>query len=334
MFSLGLQGLPQPLFPKDVYRHTLRFTLRWKMVHVHSIKDLAGGEDSWDQRAQDMDVPDSAHEIPVDGEKMSAWFEGVYHEKQVGALCAVHAMNNLVQCRLFDEVQLASIAHELDAAESSWLEGSRLVGEEGSANVRADGFFSVQVIVTALQRVGLSCAPAGVAGAIAEPDREVGFILNRREHWFALRRIGIEWFDLNSMFAQPRHMSPTHLALFLREHADQGYSIFVCRGRYPPVALENDRHALARAVAACSRSEPLVVGDNTKEPPKFAAFSGSGQRLSEPDTIQVDPSLQAAAQEDPELAVAIAASIAAARPRDAKEDADEIRRKRLARFGG
>jgi len=286
------------------------------MVQVHSIKDLAGEDDA----AQDK-IPAAAREMPVDGEQLPTEFHGLYHEKQIGALCAVHALNNLVQRRQFDEVELASLAHELDAAEAAALEGSRLSGEEGSGNVRADGFFSVQVIVTALQRAGLSCAPA----RLQVPEREQGFILNRREHWFALRRLGSDWFDLNSMFPHPKHMSPTHLALFFQAHIDMGYSIFVVRGAYP-------RAALAAAVDACAEPPDAAAPPDAD---RFAAFSGTGQRLSAPDEPQIDPSLQAAALDDPDLAAAIAASIADNPPRrrDAKEDAAEIRRKRLARFG-
>lgn len=303
---------------------------------MHSFADLgeSNGEESKKQPHEadfEDGIPAAAREMPVDGEHLPTDFAGIYHEKQIGALCAVHALNNLVQGRCFDEVELASVAQELDAAEAAFLEGSRLAGEESSGNVRADGFFSVQVIVTALLRLGLSCAPAQT---LADPARELGFIFNRREHWFALRRLGDQWFDLNSMFAMPKLMSPTHLALFFQAHADQGYSIFVVRGNFPPTPLDNDKDALARAVAACAENDDERRNDGpVAATSKFTAFSGEGQRL---DAIQVDPALAEAARGDPELAAAIAASIADTQPthssRDAKHDAAEIRRKRLARF--
>jgi hypothetical protein len=43
---------------------------------------------------------------PVDGEKLSKEFMGMYHEKQIGGLCAVHCMNNLVQGPVFDEIEV------------------------------------------------------------------------------------------------------------------------------------------------------------------------------------------------------------------------------------
>jgi len=76
---------------------------------IASMADLKkGGGDG------DDGIPSSAMEGPVDGEKLSKWFMGLYHEKQIGGLCAVHCLNNLIQGQVFDEVQLAEIAHEMD----------------------------------------------------------------------------------------------------------------------------------------------------------------------------------------------------------------------------
>uniref|UniRef100_A0A7S3K4C6 ubiquitinyl hydrolase 1 n=1 Tax=Aureoumbra lagunensis TaxID=44058 RepID=A0A7S3K4C6_9STRA len=276
---------------------------------------------------------------PVDGEKMSSDFYGLLHEKQIGALCAVHALNNLMQERRFDEVQLASIAMELDEAERVTLGGERLAGEHASENVRADGFFSVQVVVLALQRVGVMCsqisADKSSESYVSIPARESGFILNRREHWFALRKVGGEWFDLNSMFAAPKHMSAMTLDSFFKEQQALGYSIFVVRGALPSSPLDSDRKRLQAAISQCKyQAGGSLPGINTTNDKggdtDFKAFSGSGQSLNEP---QIDPALLAAAQNDPDLAAAISASLTTnASMRDAKSDADEIRRKRLARF--
>ncbi|KAJ1624695.1 Machado-joseph disease protein MJD, partial [Pavlovales sp. CCMP2436] len=158
----------------------------------------------------------------------------IYHEKQIGSLCAVHALNNLLQAKLLDEVALAEVAHGLDAQERNALRGTGLESESG--NVRADGFFSVQVITSALGSLGLTSTPIGaesVRGVSAKPEAELGFILNRSQHWFTLRRIGDSWFDLNSMQPQPRVLSVSQLGETLTEAAASGYSVFVVRGKYP-----------------------------------------------------------------------------------------------------
>ena len=109
----------------------------------------------------------------------------------------VMRVHRRVQGPEFNEILLAEISRDMDRRERETLQGSGLESESG--NVRADGFFSVQVIVQALQHRGFSCLPVGsseAAGVMQAPQKEVGFILNRSEHWFSLRRLGPFWFDV------------------------------------------------------------------------------------------------------------------------------------------
>eukprot|EP00929_Paragymnodinium_shiwhaense_P000054 TRINITY_DN10017_c0_g1_i3.p2 TRINITY_DN10017_c0_g1~~TRINITY_DN10017_c0_g1_i3.p2 ORF type:complete len:160 (-),score=43.76 TRINITY_DN10017_c0_g1_i3:109-588(-) len=142
----------------------------------------------------------------IDGTKLPKFGPGgIYHEKQVGNLCAVHAMNNLLQGPLFDERQLHGIAMELDREERRLLGGTDI---DGTGNARMDGFFNVQVIRVLLERMGYNLIPLrGEEGrsAIKDSAKETGYICNKREHWFSLRRIGAEWFDLNSCMRTPVH---------------------------------------------------------------------------------------------------------------------------------
>ena len=88
---------------------------------VASMKELREREDLKDKMTSDGPAPEGgipreAMERPVDGERLPTMFHGLYHEKQIGALCAVHALNNLVQARWFDEVGLAEVARDLGQA--------------------------------------------------------------------------------------------------------------------------------------------------------------------------------------------------------------------------
>jgi ataxin-3 len=97
----------------------------------------------------------------------------------------------------FDEIQLAEVAQRLDADERAALGGGYLEGQ--SANVRADGFFSVQVISQALRATGLVCTPIGsedAQSASRDPKNEQAFIFNRNEHWYSIRRLGQFWWVL------------------------------------------------------------------------------------------------------------------------------------------
>jgi hypothetical protein len=48
----------------------------------------------------------------------------LYHEKQVAGLCAVHALNTLMQNSIFTEIDLMQIAHEFDRREKEVMMAS------------------------------------------------------------------------------------------------------------------------------------------------------------------------------------------------------------------
>ena len=50
--------------------------------------------------------------------------EILYHEKQVAGLCAVHALNTLMQNSIFTEIDLMQIAHEFDRREKEVMMAS------------------------------------------------------------------------------------------------------------------------------------------------------------------------------------------------------------------
>uniref|UniRef100_A0A0R3RWT9 ubiquitinyl hydrolase 1 n=1 Tax=Elaeophora elaphi TaxID=1147741 RepID=A0A0R3RWT9_9BILA len=59
------------------------------------------------------------------------------------------------------------------------------------------------------------------------------YICNLNEHWFAVRRLGFQWFTLNSLLPTPRLISDTYLNLFFAQLINDGYSIFVVEGVLP-----------------------------------------------------------------------------------------------------
>jgi len=175
-------------------------------------------------------------------------FPLLYHEKQVAALCGVHCINALLQGPIFNEVDLAQIAHELDAMERAFMaEGGMTSDEylrftaEESGNVAADGMFSIQVLSKALQVWGLHAIPIDnpeVRAAATEPQREEAFICNLQEHWFTIRKMecdaeGVEWWNFNSLFPAPQPLGTFYLSAFLATLREQGYQIFVIRGNLP-----------------------------------------------------------------------------------------------------
>ena len=62
-----------------------------------------------------------------------------YHEKQIGALCAVHALNNLLQGDVFDEVRVrarARVSGETALLPAGARESERASAGAGEASAR------------------------------------------------------------------------------------------------------------------------------------------------------------------------------------------------------
>lgn len=72
------------------------------------------------------------------------------------------------------------------------------------------------------------------------------FICHFRQHWLTIRRIGHQWFNLNSLLNGPELLTETYLCLYLTQLRQEGYSIFSVQGVLP----------------ACEADEILLVSFN------------------------------------------------------------------------
>lgn len=59
-----------------------------------------------------------------------------------------------------------------------------------------------------------------------------------QEHWFALRKIDGDWWNLNSLLRAPQPLSQFYLSAYLDSLREQGYSIFVVQGLFPSSSQE------------------------------------------------------------------------------------------------
>lgn len=169
--------------------------------------------------------------------------ESIFHEKQEGALCAQHCLNSLLQGPYFTAVDLASFARNLDETERQQLaEGSTDSQEyiefmkQPSNNMDDSGYFSIQVLCKALEVWNLELVPynSAVAAAIRDdPVSQTAFICNLQNHWFTIRKLGAQWFNLNSLKEDPELISDTYLRLYLAQLQAEGYSIFIVNGSLP-----------------------------------------------------------------------------------------------------
>lgn len=133
----------------------------------------------------------------------------VYHERQRLELCAVHALNNVLQQQLFSQEAADEICKRL--APDSRLNPHR--------SLLGTGNYDVNVIMAALQGQGLAAVwwdRRRPLSQLALPQ-VLGLILNlpspvslgllslplRRRHWVALRQVGGVYYNLDSKLRAP-----------------------------------------------------------------------------------------------------------------------------------
>ncbi|KAI8093421.1 ataxin 3 variant ref [Halteromyces radiatus] len=242
----------------------------------------------------------------------------IVFEKQEGNLCAQHALNALLQGNYFTAVDLAQLGRELDLKESM-VRGHSVSGE----NYDDSGYFSIQVIQQALSVWDLELIPWASEQAVqarTTPENELAYICHLHQHWFTLRKFAVpwRWYNLNSTQNAPSYLSETYLGLLLQQIQNEGYSIFVVRGILPKCIADEKAAYLPR---------PSVQEKNKACIP----FSGKAYRLT--DTVSESETSNGYHDNDDEqrqLAQAIEASLQDSR----QQQMDDMRRKRLARFGG
>eukprot|EP00930_Biecheleria_cincta_P025756 TRINITY_DN18279_c0_g1_i1.p1 TRINITY_DN18279_c0_g1~~TRINITY_DN18279_c0_g1_i1.p1 ORF type:complete len:336 (+),score=60.93 TRINITY_DN18279_c0_g1_i1:131-1138(+) len=167
----------------------------------------------------------------------------IYHERQLGGLCGVHCLNNLLQGPYFGPGDLAEIGIQLDEQEQALLrqQSSEILGEIDFKNVdtSADGGnFNIQVLILALQRHGLRLLSSRHPDAREQmkdpPSAAKAFLCQYRDHWFAIREVVDCWWNLNSTRKRPAMVSHFYLAAWLAQLGAEGHSIFLVTGSELP----------------------------------------------------------------------------------------------------
>ena len=107
---------------------------------------------------------------------------------------------------------------------------------EGSGNVDAAGNFSIEVLKAAM----FNMYEINLPNVNQENIRNLeitsfeGFICNRQDHWFAIRKINDNYWNLNSLSARPEKISHFRLAAEIDALKSGGYSIFTIDKVLPP----------------------------------------------------------------------------------------------------
>jgi Ataxin-3 len=217
----------------------------------------------------------------------------IYHERQQALLCGQHALNNLAQNgEVFKPYELAVIAQQLDDIELQFLSQSNEGGVrspdyirrlmEGSQHVNAMGNFSIEVLKAALQqRYGIQLPHLSHADlASSEITEFQGFLCHKSDHWFAIRRIGRRFWNLNSTLERPIAISHFKLATEMRVWQNEGYTIFCVPSGLPEGGSKpaHDQTASSNYIR-WHRMSDLLRGKSTAKDPWDNV--GSGIRLDE-----------------------------------------------------
>ncbi|KAL6064734.1 hypothetical protein STEG23_024816 [Scotinomys teguina] len=138
------------------------------------------------------------------------------------------------------------------------------IEQQPSGNMDDSGFFSIQVISNALKVWGLELilfnSPEYQRLRI-DPINERSFICNYKEHWFTVRKLGKQWFNLNSLLTGPELISDTYLALFLAQLQQEGYSIFVVKGDLPDCEADQ----LLQMIKVQQMHRPKLIGEELSQ---------------------------------------------------------------------
>lgn len=242
-------------------------------------------------------------------------------------MCAQHCLNSLLQGAYFTAVDLSSLAYKLDEEERKRMAECGENSEEyqkflkqPSGNMDDSGYFSVQVISSALEVWGLELVPYSstderIKDGITEPQKLNAFICNYRDHWLTIRKIGNQWFNLNSLLTRPQLLSDTFLSLFLAQLKNEGYSIFVVIGKLPESAADQ---VLLITPFVPSRSSPLQQpSQNTESDPQIQ--EAINLSLREESTSYTYLGME----DDPDLQEALRLSLARQSSHEIREDDEE-----------
>ncbi|KAK9986023.1 hypothetical protein SO802_030974 [Lithocarpus litseifolius] len=255
----------------------------------------------------------------------------LYHEVQESKLCAVHCVNTVLQGPFFSEFDLAALASDLDRKERQMmmleLEGGGGGGGGGggsgggvasgdflsveSHNVSLDGDFSIQVLQKALEVWDLQVIPLDspiAEHAQVDPELENAFICHLQDHWFCIRKVNGEWYNFDSLYAAPQHLSKFYLSAYLDSLKTFGWSIFLARGNFPkecPISSSEASNGYGQWLSPEDAERITKSCNSTQAPPQrinrtqhhsdTSAFSRQGEMISE--------------VEDADLKAAIAASL-------------------------
>jgi len=133
----------------------------------------------------------------------------VYHEQQEARWCAKHCLNNCFQGPIFDKSICKRIAEEIAAKENKLYEGEenpeRPSNSYENHHYSQNGDLSIEVLTEICSRYGGELEYFNSERSRKEwaNKKFYSMIFNREDHWWAVRKIGGMFVNLDSMLGVP-----------------------------------------------------------------------------------------------------------------------------------
>ena len=103
-----------------------------------------------------------------------------------------------------------------------------------------------------------------------DPDLGNAFICHLHDHWFCIRKVNGEWYNFDSLYAAPQHLSKFYLAACMDSLKDSGWSIFLVIGNFPkefPIASSEAPNGYGQWLSP-EDAEKITKSCNTTESPQ------------------------------------------------------------------
>ncbi|VDP83679.1 unnamed protein product [Schistosoma mattheei] len=139
------------------------------------------------------------------------------------------------------------------------------------------------------------------------PASQNAFICHYRHHWFTIRKIGKQWFNLNSILSAPKLISETYLAIYLAQLKEEGNSIFIITGTLPRCEADEILSICPVVEDDLTRSSTTSTSQPDKSTEVDVALAVSNADIDDDDqTLQ--RILQSSENDDEELQLALRVS--------------------------
>lgn len=154
-----------------------------------------------------------------------------------------------------------------------------------------------------------------------DPELENAFICHLQDHWFCIRKVNGEWYNFDSLYAAPQHLSKFYLSAYLDSLKGFGWSIFLVRGNFPkefPISSSEASNGFGQWLSP-EDAERITKSCNSVQQAPHQRVDEGQQRYNQ--LFSYGESEMFSDMEDEDLKAAIAASLMDSAPAVAKAEA-------------